>query len=176
MVRRALRCTEKLAIIVGVASISFHFVSCFTYTLLLQVTITNYNKALIAQKLMAEMACFVPYYCQAPLCEAKSCIVVSLHLYYIYITCVSAVSVVSSQTTSHVVLVQPRGDRHVKNMMRELKWSRGHGSTGPTRSRSTCEKDCARAKTETRTTLRLLPETLQTTALPSSQLDLIPST
>ena len=32
MFRHALRCSEKLAIIVGVASVSFRFVSCFTYT------------------------------------------------------------------------------------------------------------------------------------------------
>lgn len=34
---------------------------------LLQVVITNYNKTFIVQKLMAEMACFVAYYCRAPL-------------------------------------------------------------------------------------------------------------
>ena len=81
--------------------------------------------------------------------------------------------------------------------------------TGPSRRRSTCAKDCARAKmgheqskrdcarerrrkqrdiapeeskakaknlTDTRTTLRSLSETLQTTTLLSSPLYLVPST
>ena len=112
------------------------------------------------------------------------------------------------QTTSHVVLVRPGGDR------RSCACESGNGAgailngTGPTRRRLTCEKDRARAEmgheqskhdrarelrrkqrdiaseessakaknlTDTRMTLRgSLSETLQTTALPSSPLYLVP--
>ena len=50
------------------------------------------------------------------------------------------------QTTSHVVLVRPGGDR------RSCACESGNGAgailygTGPTRKRSTCEKDRARAE------------------------------
>ena len=48
---------------------------------------------------------------------------------------------------SHIVLVWPQGDCDV--IVRESKWSRpGPHSIGPTRRRSMCEKDCARAKME----------------------------
>ena len=104
------------------------------------------------------------------------------------------------QTTSHVVLVRPRA-----RAVMEL-WPYG---TSPSKRRSTCAKDRARAKmgheqskrdrakerrqkqrdiaseeskakaknlTDTRTTLRSLSETFQTTALLSSPLYLVPST
>ena len=106
------------------------------------------------------------------------------------------------QTTSHVVLVRPGGDRKIVHV-RECNGAMA------SRRRSTCAKDCARAKmghehskhdrarerrrkqrdmsseeskakaknlTDARTTLHSLSETLQTTALLSSPLYLIPST
>ena len=114
------------------------------------------------------------------------------------------------QTTSHMVLVRP-GDRKIVRVQwrARAEMEQGPHGTGPTRRRSTCEKDRARAEmeqeqskrdrarerrrkrrdtaseqskerrkslTDTRTTLRSLSETLQTTALPSSPLYLVLST
>ena len=47
------------------------------------------------------------------------------------------------QTTSHVVLIQ---SERVNEIMRETKWSRV--ATGPTKRRSTCEKDRGRVEME----------------------------
>ena len=51
------------------------------------------------------------------------------------------------QTTSHVVLVRPGGNRKIVRV-REPKRSRGHMLLGGSRRRSTCEKDRPRAEME----------------------------
>ena len=89
------------------------------------------------------------------------------------------------QTTSHVVLVRPGGDGRVKKIVREPKWSRSSpsvivlesedGNKGTLIGDNDSTTACI-LRFETRTTLRSLPETLQTTALPSSPLYLVPST
>ena len=98
------------------------------------------------------------------------------------------------QTTSHVVLVQPslcaraemeqrphgagpaRRQSTCENIVLEPKWSR----SSPSGNKGTLHQKRGRQRrkslTDTPTTLRSLSETLQTTALPSSSLYLVPST
>ena len=82
------------------------------------------------------------------------------------------------------VLVRPGGDRRVKKIVREPKWSRSSPSVIVLESedgnKGTLHQKRVRQRrkslADTRTTLRSLSETLQTTALPSSPLYLVPST
>ena len=84
----------------------------------------------------------------------------------------------------HMVLVRAGGDRRVKKVVREPKWSRSSpsvivlesedGNKGTQHQKRVRQR--RKSLTDTRTTLRSLPETLQTTALPSSSLYLVPST
>ena len=77
-----------------------------------------------------------------------------------------------------MVLVGAGGDRRVKKIVREPKWSRSSQSVIVLESedgnKGTLHQKRVRQRrkslTDTRMTLRSLPETLQTTALPSSLL------
>ena len=136
------------------------------------------------------------------------CMYIYIYVYPSHFDYVGAVSVVSSQTTSHVVLVRPGGDRkivrvrepkrsrghmvlvgaggdrRVKKIVREPKWSRSSQSVIVLESedgnKGTLHQKRVRQRrkslTDTCMTLRSLPETLQTTALPSSSLYLVSST
>ena len=82
----------------------------------------------------------------------------------------------------HMVLVRPGGDRRVKKTVREPKWSSPSvivlesedGNKGTLHQKRVRQR--RKSLTDTRTTLRSLSETLQTTALPSSPLYLVHST
>ena len=75
-----------------------------------------------------------------------------------------------------MVLVRPGGDRRVKKIVREPKWSRSSTSVIVLESedgnKGTLHQNTVRQRRKslinTRTTLRSLSETLQTTAFPSS--------
>ena len=90
------------------------------------------------------------------------------------------------RSRGHTVLVGAGGDRRVKKIVRELepKWSRSSQSVIVLESedgnKGTLHQKRVRQRrkslTDTRMTLHSLPETLQTTALPSSSLYLVSST
>ena len=88
------------------------------------------------------------------------------------------------RSRGHLVLVGAGGDRRVKKIVREPKWSRSSQSVIVLESedgnKGTLHQKRVRQRrkslTDTRMTLRSLPETLQTTALPSSSLYLVSST
>ena len=103
---------------------------------------------------------------------------ICIYIYPSHFNCVGAQFLWSHlQTTSHVVLVRPEGNRCVKKMVQELKWSRSRSSMIMLES-ETCFSSSATMTPpqhvslhfETSTTLRSFPETLQMTALPSSSL------
>ena len=83
-----------------------------------------------------------------------------------------------------MVLVRPGGDRRVKKIVREPKWSRSSpsvivleskdGNKGTLRQKRVRQR--RKSMADTRMILRSLSETLQTTTLPSSPLYLVPST
>ena len=65
-------------------------------------------------------------------------------IYPSHFHCMAVVSVILSQTTSHMVLVRLEGNRCVNEIGREPKWSKV--ATGLTMRQSTCEKDNVRAE------------------------------
>ena len=83
-----------------------------------------------------------------------------------------------------MVLVQPGGNQPVKKIVREPEWGTSSPGVIVLESKDRKQRDIAleeskakeKSLTDTRMTLRSLSETLQTTALPSSPLYLIPST
>ena len=90
------------------------------------------------------MLLFFCYYAMPVWCHINqsSCgQVARLYVYPSHFNCVGAVSVVSSPDYYHVVLVRPEGDRKIMRARAEME-------QGPTRRRSTCDKDRARAEME----------------------------
>ena len=77
-------------------------------------------------------------------------------------------------------MIRPGGDRRVKKIVREPKWGTSSPSVIVVESEdgnkeTLHQKEKAKNLTDTRTTLRSLSESLQTTALPSSPLYLVPA-